>query len=125
MEITTMPRTKLKAPFHLDTARRDTLGLRSVARYDRNAKCTPGQFLVGEYLVRCRPIPDSLNTLYSILDGNEIAGTQMSIPSEGDCAQAVKRLRDKKRAASKAASMAIKKAQQCSYGHGPLAMENA
>ncbi|WP_279610907.1 hypothetical protein [Burkholderia gladioli] len=36
-----MLRTKLKAPFHLDAARRDTLGLRSVARYDRNTGSPP------------------------------------------------------------------------------------
>ncbi|WP_254698929.1 beta-hexosaminidase [Burkholderia gladioli] len=120
-----MPRTKLKAPFHLDAARRDTLGLRSVARYDRNTNRTATQIHVGKYLVRCRPIPDSLNTLYSILDGNEIAGMQMSIPSECDCVQAAKRLRDNKRAAGKAASMAIKKAKQSSNGHGRSVMENA
>ncbi|MBU9175865.1 beta-hexosaminidase [Burkholderia gladioli] len=121
----TMPRTKLKAPLHLDAARRDTLGLRSVAHYDRNAKRAPGQFLVGKYLVRCRPIPDSLNTLYSILDGSEIAGTQMSIPSEGDCAQAVKRLRDKKRAAAKTASMAIRKTKKRGNGQRQTARETA
>ncbi|NIF88074.1 beta-hexosaminidase [Burkholderia sp. Cy-637] len=121
----TMPRTKLKARLHFDTVRRDTLGLRSVASYDRNANRTATQIRVGRYLVRCRPIPDSLNTLYSILDGNEIAGTQMSIPSECDCAQAVKRLRDKKRAAGKAAAMAIKKAKQSTNGHGRSVMETA
>ncbi|VWB34874.1 beta-hexosaminidase [Burkholderia arboris] len=107
-----MPRIKVKAEPLFDIERRDTLSLRSVARYDRNAKRPTTPILIGKYVVGRRPLADSLHTLYMILDGAEIAGTQISTPSEGDCASAIKRLRDAKRAAGKVASDAISKAKK-------------
>ena len=107
-----MPRIKARTLPLVDVERRDTLSLRSVARYDRNAKRPTTPILVGKYVVGRRPLADSLHTLYMILDGAEIAGTQISIPSEGDCATAIKRLRDAKRAAGTAASSAIDKAKK-------------
>ncbi|KVL50802.1 beta-hexosaminidase [Burkholderia cepacia] len=107
-----MPRIKARTLPLVDVERRDTLSLRSVARYDRNAKRPTTPILVGKYVVGRRPLADSLHTLYMILDGAEIAGTQISIPSEGDCASAIKRLRDAKRAAGIEASKAIKKAKK-------------
>ncbi|WP_175981394.1 beta-hexosaminidase [Burkholderia sp. BCC1630] len=106
-----MPRIKAHTLPFVDVERRDTLSLRSVARYDRNEKRPTTPILVGKYVVGRRPLADSLYTLYMILDGAEIAGTQISIPSEGDCADAIKRLRDAKRAAGVAASNAIDKAK--------------
>ncbi|KVD31036.1 hypothetical protein [Burkholderia ubonensis] len=101
-----MPRIKVNAKPLFDVERRDTLSLRTVVRYDRNAKRPTTPILVGKYVVARRPLPDSLHTLYMILDGAEIAGTQISIPSEADCATAIKRLRDAKRAAGVAAGVA-------------------
>ncbi|RKT99803.1 beta-hexosaminidase [Burkholderia sp. Nafp2/4-1b] len=95
-----------------DVARRDTLSLRTVARYDRNVRRPTTPILVGKYIVNRRPLADSVHTLYMILDGAEIAGTQISIPDEWDCANAIKRLRDAKRAAATAASNAINKAKK-------------
>ncbi|WP_186250651.1 beta-hexosaminidase [Burkholderia gladioli] len=121
----TMSRTKLKATPAVTTDRRDTLSLRTVVRYDRNAKRPSTPILVGKYVVGRRPITDSLHTLYLILDEGDIAGTQISIPSEDDCAQAVKRLRDKKRAAAKTASMEIRKAKKRGNGQRQTDTETA
>nr|WP_186120691.1 beta-hexosaminidase [Burkholderia gladioli] len=121
----TMPRIQLKATAPVTADRRHTLSLRTVARYDRNAARPSTPILVGKYVVARRPIPDSLHTLYLILDEGDIAGTQISIPSEDDCAQAVKRLRDKKRAAAKTASMAIRKAKKRDNGQRQTARETA
>lgn len=107
-----MPRIKAQTLPIVDVERRDTLSLRSVTRYDRNAKRPTTPILIGKYVVGRRPLADSLHTLYMILDGAEIAGTQISIPSEGDCASAIKRLRDAKRAAGIEASKAIKNAKK-------------
>ncbi|MCA8076028.1 beta-hexosaminidase [Burkholderia cepacia] len=107
-----MPRIKARTLPVVDVERRDTLSLRSVTRYDRNAKRPTTPILIGKYVVGRRPLADSVHTLYMILDGAEIAGTQISIPSEGDCACAIKRLRDAKRAAGIEASKAIKKAKK-------------
>ena len=109
---TTMPRIKARTLPLVDVERRDTLTLRTVARYDRNVQRPSTPILVGKYVVGRRPLADSLHTLYMILDGAEIAGTQISIPDEGNCADAIKRLRDAKRAAGIEASTAIDKAKK-------------
>ncbi|MDN8043007.1 beta-hexosaminidase [Burkholderia vietnamiensis] len=110
MEIT-MPRIKAQALSFVDVERRDTVSLRTIRRYDRNARRPSTPILVGKYVVGRRPLADSVHTEYLILDGTEIAHKQISIPSEGDCADAIKRLRDAKRAAGVVASNAIDKAK--------------
>ena len=107
-----MPRTKARTLPVVDVERRDTLSLRTITRYDRNARRPSTPILIGKYVVGRRPLADSVHTLYLILDGAEIAGTQISIPSEGDCASAIKRLREAKRAAGIAATNAINKAKK-------------
>ncbi|MET3820461.1 hypothetical protein ACVK00_003154 [Burkholderia sp. PvR073] len=107
-----MPRTKARTLPVVEVERRDTLSLRTITRYDRNARRPSTPILIGKYVVGRRPLADSVHTLYLILDGAEIASTQISIPSEGDCASAIKRLRDAKRAAGMAASDAINKAKK-------------
>ncbi|KVM89573.1 hypothetical protein [Burkholderia stagnalis] len=107
-----MPRIKARTLPLVDVERRDTLQLRSVARYDRNAKRPTTPILVGKYVVGRRPLADSVHTEYLILDGTEIAGKQISVPDEGDCANAIKRLRGTKRAAGIAASDAIAKGKK-------------
>ncbi|MGC3025811.1 beta-hexosaminidase [Burkholderia sp. DN3021] len=107
-----MPRKKLLPLPLVDVERRDTLSLRTIVRYNPNARRPSTPILVGKYVVGRRPLADSVHTLYMILDGTEIADKQISIPSEGDCATAIKRLRDAKRAAGMAASEAISKAKK-------------
>ncbi|RKT99027.1 beta-hexosaminidase [Burkholderia sp. Nafp2/4-1b] len=97
-----MPRIKVKAEPLFDVERRDTISLRTVVRYDPDAKLPTTPILVGKYVVGRRPLPDGVYTEYLILDGNEIADKQISIPSEGDCAAAIKRLRNAKRASETA-----------------------
>lgn len=107
-----MPRIKARTLPLVDIERRDTLSLRTITRYDRNERRPSTPILIGKYVVGRRPLADSVHTEYLILDGTEIAGKQISIPSEGDCATAIKRLRDAKRAAGIEASDAIKKAKK-------------
>ncbi|WP_367190225.1 beta-hexosaminidase [Burkholderia sp. Ed8] len=107
-----MPRTKARTLPVVDVERRDTLSLRTITRYDRNARRPSTPILVGKHVVGRRPLADSVHTEYLILDGTEIADKQISIPSEGDCATAIKRLRDAKRAAGVEASNAIDKAKK-------------
>ena len=107
-----MPRIKARTLPLVDVERRDTLTLRTVARYDRNVQRPSTPILVGKYVVGRRPLADSLHTLYMILDGAEIAGTQISIPDEGNCADVTKPPRDAKRAAGIEASTAIDKAKK-------------
>ncbi|WP_414451485.1 beta-hexosaminidase [Burkholderia sp. 22PA0099] len=86
MEIT-MP----QFPTHalIDVKRRDTLSLHSATRYDPRADRPSTPILVGKYVVDRRPLSDSIYTLYSIRDGAAVARTQISIPSEADCASAI------------------------------------
>lgn len=107
-----MPRIKSPTFPLVDIERRDTLSIRTITRYDRNARRPSTPILIGKYVVGRRPLADSVHTEYLILDGTEIADKQISIPSEGDCATAIKRLRDAKRAAGTAASSAIDKAKK-------------
>ncbi|RQM56877.1 MULTISPECIES: beta-hexosaminidase [Burkholderia] len=107
-----MTRIKVKAEPLFDVERRDTLSLRTITRYDRNARRPSTPILIGKYVVGRRPLPDSVHTEYLILDGTEIARRQISIPDEGTCADAIKRLRDTKRAAGVVASKAIDKAKK-------------
>lgn len=122
---TTMPRIKVKAAPLFDVERRDTLSLRTITRYDRNARRPSTPILIGKYVVGRRPLADSVHTEYLILDGTEIAHKQISIPSEGDCASAIKRLRDAKRAAGMAASNVIAKAKKAGKARTAAAQEVA
>ncbi len=107
-----MPCIKVKAEPLFDVERRDTLSLRTITRYDRNARRPSTPILIGKYVVGRRPLPDSVHTEYLILDGAEIARRLISIPDEGNCADAIKRLRDAKHAAGVEASNAIDKAKK-------------
>ncbi|AIO23500.1 hypothetical protein [Burkholderia cepacia] len=120
-----MPRIKGQTLPLVDVERRDTLSLRTITRYDRNARRPSTPILIGKYVVGRRPLADSVHTEYLILDGTEIAGKQISIPSEGDCADAIKRLRDAKRAAGVAASNAIEKSKNAGKPRATAAPEVA
>ncbi|WP_431206837.1 beta-hexosaminidase [Burkholderia cepacia] len=118
-----MPRIKARTLPLVDVERRDTLSLRTITRYDRNARRPSTPILVGKYVVGRRPLADSVHTEYLILDGTEIAHKQISIPSESDCATVIKRLRDAKRAAATAASRAIDKAKKAGKARTDTARE--
>ncbi|MFB5152255.1 hypothetical protein WJH60_21970 [Burkholderia orbicola] len=60
-----------------------------------------------------------------IIDGTEIAHKEISIRREGDCATAIKRLRDAKRSAVMAASNAIDKAKKAGKARTDAAREVA
>jgi hypothetical protein len=76
-----------KAPFiQQDPPRRETLGLRTIVRYDPRAPRPTTPVMVGKYVVARRPLPDSVHTLYMVMDGTEVVGTSISYPSEADCA---------------------------------------
>ncbi|WP_371141727.1 beta-hexosaminidase [Burkholderia cepacia] len=107
-----MSRIKASTLPIVDVEHRDTLSLRTIVRYDPNAQRPSTPILVGKYVVGRRPLADSVHTEYLILDGTEIARKQISIPDEGNCADAIKRLRDAKRTAGVAASNAIDKAKK-------------
>ncbi|MGF7130501.1 hypothetical protein P3T40_001976 [Paraburkholderia sp. EB58] len=57
--------------------------------------------LVGKHVVARRPLLGSVHTLYMILDGTDVVGTSISVPSEVDCFDAINKSRRKS-----AASMA-------------------
>ncbi|HDR8939625.1 beta-hexosaminidase [Burkholderia vietnamiensis] len=120
-----MPRINARTLPLVDVERRDTLSLRTITRYDRNARRPSTPILVGKHVVGRRPLADSVHTEYLILDGAEIARKQISIPSEGDCADVIKRLRDEKRAAGIAASNAIDKAKNTGKPRATAAPEVA
>jgi len=89
-----MPRKKLLMPSSaVEPTRRDTIGLRSIVKYDPRAPRPSTPVMVGPYLVGRQPLTNSIYTEYVILDGHEIVRTQISYPSEGDCHSAITRYR--------------------------------
>ena len=82
------PRKTLPPPAY-ESTRRETISLRSVVKYDPMAPRPTTPILVGQYVVARRPLQGSVHTLYMILDGAEVVRTSISIPSEGDCADAI------------------------------------
>jgi hypothetical protein len=74
---------------HRDVQRTDTLGLCTFVKYDPMAPRAKTPVMVGRYVVHRKPLHGSGHTLYMIMDGADIARTQISYPSEGDCASAL------------------------------------
>ncbi|TKC83856.1 beta-hexosaminidase [Trinickia terrae] len=97
---------------HTEMKHRHTLHLRTIIRYDRDARRPITPVIVGKHTVARRPLANSVHTLYLIFDGAEIAGAQISYPSEADCADAIKRLHNAKNAAEAAATKAIVNAKK-------------
>ncbi|MBR8429405.1 beta-hexosaminidase [Burkholderia cenocepacia] len=98
--------------FEPDAPRGDTLSLRTIVRYDRDYRRPSTPILVGQYVVMRRPIPAAIETEYLIMDDREVVRRQVSIPSEDDCATAIKTARRKRQAAEHAAKAAIEQAAQ-------------
>ncbi|MFL9892815.1 beta-hexosaminidase [Paraburkholderia sp. RL17-381-BIF-C] len=100
-----MQRMNLNAPPEL--TRRDTIGLRSIVRYDPMAPRPTTPVMVGKYVVARRPLAGSIHTLYMIMDGSAVVGTSISYPNEDDCATVIKKSR-RKQAESLAATTIAK-----------------
>ncbi|WP_186137371.1 beta-hexosaminidase [Burkholderia gladioli] len=88
--------------------RSDTLSVRTRVHYDRDARRPTTPILVGSTVVMRRPLPDSIYTEYLIMDGNDVARRQISMPSEADCKSAL----SGRAALKKVADAAIDKAKR-------------
>jgi hypothetical protein len=91
---------------HRDVTRNDTLGLRTFVKYDPMGRRATTPIMVGPHVVHRKPLLGQLYTLYMIMDGAQIARTQISIPSEGDCASALSASRNARRIAGAATGKA-------------------
>ena len=80
---------RLMSTSHQEIVRRDTIGLRTIVKYDPMAPRPTTPILVGKHVVAQKPLPDSVHTLYMIMDGRDVVRTQISYPSEADCEGAV------------------------------------
>ncbi|WP_322038418.1 beta-hexosaminidase [Burkholderia cenocepacia] len=98
--------------FETDAPRGNTLSLRTIVRYDRDARLPSTPILVGKTVVMRRPIADSIHTEYLIMDGHDVVRRQISIPSEGDCESAINAARRQRQSAERAAKAAIEQAAQ-------------
>lgn len=105
-----MPRKKLTLQVEQNVTRRDTIGLRTIVKYDPMAPRPTTPVMVGKHVVARRPLSGSVHTLYLILDGAEVVQTLISYPSEGDCETAVTRHRRK--LAAQMADTVIQKAKK-------------
>lgn len=86
----------------LQSPRRDTIGLRTLTKYEPMARRHATPVMAGPHVVMRRPVPDSVHTLYMIMDGDVIVGSAISRPDEHDCSCAIRNHR--LRAGSKALS---------------------
>ena len=75
---------------HAEIARRDTISLRTIVKYDPMAPRLTTPILVGKFVVARKPLADSVHTLYMIMDGRDVVRTQISWPSEPDCEGAIR-----------------------------------
>lgn len=86
-----MPRTTFIAP--QAPTRRDTIGLRTVFRYDPTTSRPTTPVMVGPYVVMRRPILDSVHIEYTVRDGDVTVWKAISRPDEHDCRTAVEQHR--------------------------------
>jgi hypothetical protein len=86
--------------YHSQVPRSDTLGTRTIVRFDPRAPRPTEPLLVGKYIVARKPMPGSVHTLYLIMDGHDVARSLISVPSEQDCADALRALEQRRRANS-------------------------
>lgn len=73
--------------------RAGTISLMSTTGYDPMAPRPTSPLLIGKYVVHRKPLARSPMTVYMIMLGNEVVGTQVSMPSVADCDAASKRER--------------------------------
>jgi hypothetical protein len=94
------PMPRINERPHREVQRTDTLTLRTRVKYDPMAPRITTPVMVGRYVVHRKPLLGQLYTLYLIMDGADIARTQISYPSEGDCATALHASKNAKRIAA-------------------------
>ncbi|MFM0647257.1 beta-hexosaminidase [Paraburkholderia bryophila] len=103
--------SRLPALFSPPTAsRKDTIGLRSIVKYDPMAPRATTPIMVGQYVVARRPLHGSVHTLYMILDGSAVAHTSISAPNADDCHTAI--AKHKRRIAATLTEKTIAKAKR-------------
>ncbi|VVE28594.1 hypothetical protein PPN31114_03532 [Pandoraea pneumonica] len=73
--------------------RSDTISLMSTTSYDPAAPRPTTPLLIGKYVVYRKPLAGTPLTVYMIMFGNVVAGTQVSLPTKADCDTATKRHR--------------------------------
>lgn len=91
------PRKTLPPPMP-ESNRRETIGIRSIVKYDPMAPRPTTPMMVGEHVVARRPLQGSVHTLYMILDGTDVVRTSISVPSADDCRDAINAHRRKQAA---------------------------
>lgn len=94
-----------------EVERGDTLSLHTFVKYDPMAVRPSTPIMVGGHVVMRRPLPNSVHTLYMIMDGVTVVRTQISYPDALDCTAAIAAHR-RSRAAKAAAGDVIKKAKR-------------
>ncbi|WP_186169813.1 beta-hexosaminidase [Burkholderia gladioli] len=104
-----MPR--IAKPFE-HAPRNDTLSVRTRVHHDRDARRPTTPILIGTTVVMRRPLPNSIYTEYLIMDGNQVARTQISMPSIDDCKTALSASKRERDAAKSTADGAIAKAKR-------------
>ncbi|MFM0660111.1 beta-hexosaminidase [Paraburkholderia sediminicola] len=109
---------------HKEIARRDTIGLRTIVKYDPMAPRPTTPILVGRYVVARKPIPDSVHTLYMIMDGRDVVRTQISYPSEADCESAVRAAANARTATARALAKA-KRSSKKGWQARPMRVKEA
>ncbi|RQR37833.1 beta-hexosaminidase [Burkholderia sp. Bp9142] len=111
--------------FEPDAPRGDTLGLRTIVRYNRETRRPSTPILIGQTVVMRRPIQDSIYTEYLIMDGDQVVRTQITYPSDGDCESAINAARRHRKAAEHAATTAIENAARKAKPHSKRAAKVA
>lgn len=86
-----MPRIN-ELPYR-EVERGDTLSLHTRVPYDPTAPRPTTPIMVGKHVVARRPVPNTMYTLYMILDGSAVCRSQISYPSVEECDAAVTRHR--------------------------------
>lgn len=72
-----------------------TISLMSTTNYDPNAPRPTTPLQVGKYVVHRKPLARTPMTVYTIMLGNVVVGTQVSMPSRADCDAASTRERSR------------------------------
>jgi hypothetical protein len=95
---------------HMESARRDTISLRTIFRYDPMQPRATTPVVIGGYVVTRRPLQDSIHILYTIMDGSDAVATSISIPDALDCETAITKHRLKQ--ATRLADQTIARAKR-------------
>jgi hypothetical protein len=81
--------SKLSLASHNEPVRHETIGLRTIVKYDPMAPRSTTPMALAEYIVARRPLHGSNHTLYMIMDGSTITQASISMPNADDCRTAI------------------------------------